>query len=67
MKVNRRALYGALQILNKVADHKSSALALGYTKLEAENGILKLTATDLDRTLSTTIPVDGDLETLLPC
>ncbi len=65
MRVNKTALYGALQILTKVADGKSLPV-LSCIKLEAENGNLKLTSTDLNRTLSTTIPAQGNIETVLP-
>jgi DNA polymerase-3 subunit beta len=66
MKVNRRALHEALSILVRVADYKSTIQALRCVKLDAKDGQLRLTATNLDQTLTAEIPGEGDLTICLP-
>lgn len=66
MRINRRAFYGALQILNKVADAKSAMKILSCVKLESHDGQLTLTATNLEQTIATEIPCEGDIACCLP-
>jgi len=66
MKINRRALHGALTILNKVADHKSALAALHHVKIAAARGTVTVTTTNLDQTLEVELPGEGELTICLP-
>ena len=66
MKVNRRALYGALAELVRVVDPKASLPILSHVLLQAVAGVLTIKATDLKRTLTCQLPVEGEIETCLP-
>ena len=67
MRVNKTALHSALHILSAVADQKAHMPVLRCVKLDAKAGVLTLTATDLNKTLVTNIPCEGDIATVLPC
>ncbi len=66
MKTNRRALHEALSILVRVADYKSAIQVLRCVKLDAKDGHLRLTATNLEQTVVAEIPCEGDLTCCLP-
>ena len=66
MRINRRAFYGALQILNKVIDHKTQVDALRHVRLDASQGVVRLTATNLSQTLTTEFSGEGELSICLP-
>ena len=67
MLVDRRALCSALKELNRVATSKSTLPALEQVYLSADNGTLLLTTTDLNQRLSCQLPVEGDINTCIPC
>jgi DNA polymerase III subunit beta len=67
MKITKIALSAALRELARVAPAKPAVPILSHVLVEATNGILTLRATDMDRDLSTTLSVEGDLApTCLP-
>jgi DNA polymerase-3 subunit beta len=66
MKMNKRALHGALKTLNKVVDNKSAITALHNVKLAATHGTVTITATDLDQTLEFELPGEGELTICVP-
>jgi DNA polymerase-3 subunit beta len=66
MKINRRILSDALRQLVRVPPNKPSMPILGAVHLETKKGHLELTTTDLNITLTATLPVEGDLDVLLP-
>ena len=66
MKVDRRALHGALKKLVRVTDPKASLPILSHVLLQATAGVLTVTASCLERTLSCHLPAEGDIHTCLP-
>jgi DNA polymerase-3 subunit beta len=66
MKVNRSALSAALKMLVRVPPNKPTMPILGNVHLLTRNGQLELTTTDIDVTLTATLPAEGDLDVLLP-
>jgi len=66
MRTNRKGMHQALQLLTKVVDHKSAVQIIRCVKLQAKDGVFKLTATDLERTLTTELACEGELTTCLP-
>lgn len=67
MQIDKTALYQALSVLSKVADYKSSLPAIRCVRLDAQNGMLIIAATDLAQTLTARIPCEGEITTCLPC
>ena len=65
MKVDRRALYGALQELVRVTVPKASLPALSHVLLQAIAGVLTLRTTDLRQILTCQLAAEGDIETCL--
>ncbi len=66
MLVNKQRIHIALQQISKAVDHKSALKALTCVKLDANQGILTLTGTDLNKTLVTSIPCEGDITATAP-
>ena len=67
MLVDRRALHAALKELLRVAPSRAATPTLEMVHLQATNGILTLTTTDLSRRLSCQLPAEGDLDTCVHC
>ncbi len=66
MRVDRRALHGVLKELVRATDPKASLPILSHVLLQATAGVLTVTATCLERTLSCNLPAEGDIQTCLP-
>ncbi len=66
MRVDRRALHGVLKELVRVTDPKASLPILSHVLLQATAGVVTVTATCLERTLSCHLPAEGDIQTCLP-
>ena len=67
MQVDRRALHGVLKEVVRVATSLTSLPALETVHLCARENTLTLTTTDLNQRLSCQLPVEGDINTCVPC
>ena len=65
--VNCRALYRALQILNKLAATKTALPVRGSVCLHTRDGVLNITATNSIQTLTAELFCEGDISACVPC
>ena len=65
MLVDRRTLANALKVLTKIAA-KNVQPILNTVLLETADGLLHLTATDLNQRLTIAVPAEGQIKTCLP-
>ncbi len=66
MKTNRRALHEALRELVRIQDRKPTLDVLNTVKIEATQGNVTLTTSNLDQWLSAEIPGEGELAVCIP-
>jgi DNA polymerase-3 subunit beta len=66
IRIDKTTLYQALSVLSRVANRKSSIPAVRCVRLDAQNGALIMTATDVVQTLTAQIPCEGEITTCLP-
>ena len=65
MKVNRTTLSNALRDLVRLAPTKPHIPILANVHLTSKNGVLEITATDVDTFLTASMPAEGDIDVCL--